>query len=269
MIRSARSTAALSAFLTCCTMCALCSVGTRPAAASEWNWSLTPYGWLASVGADVSVNDQDFVSGGVDFGDIVDKLDFGFALDFQGRRGRHGFVVDVTIADGKDHEKRRPFRGPAGTELVTKGDLEEILLDVGGLYNPRGDGWGWSLIYGARIMDLSQDIEARIETPGQVSESRRYVVGKTAVDGLVGVRYIGHMSERWLFNFRGDVSTGDSEFNLNGLAGVGYIFGQSRRHAILGGYRYLKIERDERDGVAEIESRLGMSGPYVAVTIGF
>lgn len=44
----------------------IAAFGSGPASAGDWQWTITPYGWLADVGLDVTVNDRDVLGGGVE-----------------------------------------------------------------------------------------------------------------------------------------------------------------------------------------------------------
>jgi hypothetical protein len=240
-----------------------------PATADDWTWNLTPYAWFTDVGADVSIHDHEIAESEVDVADILDDTDFLLMLRFEAQKGSHGLFGDLFFVDLGDEDRHRPLPGPAGGELVAKSDLEMTILDVGGIYNPRGDGLGFALLYGARILDLDQEIDARVEAGPITTPSRRIEASGTLLDGLLGVRYVGQVSDRWLFNFRADASAGGSELTWSALAGAGWTFGEGGRHALLGGYRYMEIEFEEEDQRAEVETQLKLAGPYFAVKFGF
>lgn len=240
-----------------------------PATASDWAWSVTPYAWFSDVGADVSINDKDFVDSKTDVSDILDDTDFLLMLRVEAQKGKHGVFGDLLFLDLGDDDRRVPLSGPAGGTLVAKTDLETTILDIGGIYNPRGDGTGFALLYGMRILDVDQEIDARIDFGPVSSPSRRFDASGTLYDGLLGVRYVSGFADRWLFNARADVSTGGSELTWSALAGFGWTYGEGGRNALLFGYRYFKVELDEADANAEIETRLDLTGPYLAAKFGF
>ena len=254
----------------------LCSFGAigaliaaTPAAAGDWAWSITPYGWFTDVGADVSINDHEITEGEVDVADILDDTDFLIMGRLEAQNGKHGLFGDLLFLDLGDDDRVVPLPGPGSRQLVAKTDLETTILDLGGIYNPRGDGLGFALLYGARIIDMDQEIDARIEVGPGTTPSRRIEASGTLFDGLLGVRYVVQLSDRWLFNFRADASTGGSELTWSALVGAGWTFGEDGRHALLGGYRYMEVEFEEEDRNAEVETQLKLAGPYLAVKFGF
>jgi hypothetical protein len=238
------------------------------AGAADWTWRFTPYLWAPSLGTDLEVNDQE-ISGGSDITleDVVDQLDFVGMVHFEGQSGRHGFLVDTLYANFGDEDKRVHPGGPLNGDVVVDGDLGLLLTEAAGLYNPKGDGSGWSLIYGVRVFDIDEDIVARYELPAG-TRSRTYELDSTLWDGLVGARYVGSWGERWRYNLRGDVSGGGTELAWNTMAGGGYTWADGR-HTLLAGYRYMQIELKERDQRAEVETTLTLNGPYFGYQLTF
>jgi hypothetical protein len=243
--------------------------GLSPAAASEWEWVVAPYAWLTDVSTDFSINDQDVLENEVDVEDILDDLDFSLQMRVEGQRGRNGVFLDFSYFDFGDDDKTQSLPNAPGSVLVIKGDLEQTFIDAGGIYNPRGDGRGFALLYGARIIDVDEELDIRVDTPTGSTPSRRVSGSGTLYDGLVAVRYMGQLGERWLYLAAADASTGGSEFTWGGVLDLGYRLGQRNRYTLVAGYRYLKIELREDDVRAEVESRLTMSGPHVGLVFRF
>jgi hypothetical protein len=248
-------------------ICALISA--TSAAAGDWVWSVTPYAWFTEVGADVTIHDRDILEREVEVGDILDDTDFLLMLRVEGQNGKHGLFGDLLHIDLGDEDRIVPLSGPGGGELIAKTDLETTLLDFGGIYNPRADGTGFAILYGVRIIDMDQEIDARIEAGPVTTPGRRIEVSGTLYDALLGLRYSAMLSDRWLVQVRADASTGGSELTWSALAGAGWTFGEGGRHTLLGGYRFMAIELDEADQGAEVETRLELAGPFVALRLGF
>ena len=236
-----------------------------PASAGDWQWTITPYGWLTDVSLDATVNDRDVPGGDVEGDELLSKIHMALQLHLEGQSNRHGIFFDVTYLDlGGDPEVRDlPGILPGTAEL--EADLSTTLVEVGGLYNPRGDGLGFGLLYGARILDIGEDIHADFSSP--IFADRTYRVGGTLYDGMLGARWAGKLSERWTLRLRGDVSAGGSELTWSGLGGVGYSFGKEGRYTALAGYRHLEMELKERDDRAEVETQATLSGGFIALAI--
>lgn len=240
-----------------------------PAHAQEWQWSVTPYLWASEVGADVSVDDQEILEREADLADVLDSLDFTAQVHAEGQRGRHGVLFDLVYFDLGDDDHRFQLGGPLGGEVVAKGDLEMTILEAGGIFDPRGDGEGVALLYGVRVLDVDEEIDARYDFGPGSTPSRRYSASTTLADALLGARWVGRMSDRWTFHLRADASAGGSELTWNAWTGVGYAFGASGRYALLAGYRYMEIEFEEEDARAEIESQIKLGGFIAGLKFGF
>ena len=237
------------------------------AAASDWRWAVTPYAWLTGVHADVSIDDRDVGGGSAKFSDLLSKVQMGGQLNVQGMHARHGFFVDLTYANlGSD--ARRELPGPADSTLVAKGDLRYAFLDVGGVYDPDGDSDGFAVLYGARLIEVTDTIDLRVDAPTRTLLTKVYDVGGPLYDALLGVRYVGALSERWAWNVRADASTGGTELTWSALAGAGYRFGKRGNKTVLAGYRYMQIRTKDKDGQAEVRTTVALSGPYVALRFG-
>jgi hypothetical protein len=241
--------------------------GSGIATAQDWRWSFTPYAWAAEVGADVSVNDHEVLEREADLADVLDSLDFIAQAHVEGQNGRHGLFFDGSYFDLGDDDHRFDLAG--GGEVVIKGDLEMTILEAGGLFNPRGDGYGVTFLYGARVLDLDEELDARYDFGPGSTPGRRYSASGTFLDGLVGARYIGQISDRWSFILRADASAGGTELTWNAWTGVGWSFGESQRHALFLGYRYMEVEFEEEDARAEVETQTKMGGFITGIKFGF
>jgi hypothetical protein len=235
------------------------------AIADDWNWSVTPYVWAAGITADVAINDQEVLGGEVDFSDLLDDTDGAFMLHVEARRDRIGVFGDLVYTDlGKEPR----FYDALGLTIEAEADPETTIVDLGGVYYPGGDGAGFGVHYGIRLLDVDQEID--IFAPGGVAADRRIVdVSETFLDGLVGLRYTSEFADNWTFAISGDVSTGDTDSTWSAQAVFGYKVGSSDQNQIRFGYRYLAIELEQDDRLAEVETDIAMSGPMVGFTFGF
>jgi len=238
------------------------------AQAQEWRWSVTPYMWASEVGVDVSINDHEVLEREADLADVLDSLDFMVQVHFEGQKGRHGLLLDLIYNDLGDDDRRFALDDPPG-EVVVKGDLEMTILEAGGIFNPRGDGTGFAFLYGARVIDLDEEFDARYDFGPGSTPGRRYSASTTLLDGLVGARYVGVISDRWSFHIRADASAGGSELTWNAWTGFGYAFGAAKQHAFLAGYRYMEIDFKEKDARAELEIQNKLGGFIAGVKFGF
>lgn len=205
---------------------------TGAAAASDWEWSVTPYVWATDVSADVSINDRQAADAEIDFSDLAEDLEWAAQGHFEGRKGRHGVMLDLFYVHLADEDQRFPLPAPLPGEALVDGDLKLTILDVGGVFNPRGDGEGFSLLYGGRAVDRDIEVDAGFPVGPGVTLSRSYEVSETLYDALLGARYIGRITPRWSWAVQADASTGGTEQTWSALAGLGWSFGAEGRYTL-------------------------------------
>jgi opacity protein-like surface antigen len=236
---------------------------------ATWSWRLTPYLWDAGIRADVKVDDRT-LEGGAASGRarLVDEVDLAGMLHFEGQAGRHGFLVDGLYLDAGGAPLTRTPTRPAGSSVTLQGDLRAFVGEVAGLYNPRGDGSGFGLLYGMRVFGLRNRVDARWSFPVAGAVERTYADGqRTYWDALVGARYLGTLGAHWRTVLRADLSGGGTELAWSANAGLGYAF--SAQHAVFAGYRYLQVDLKERDQRADVETTITLDGLYLGYQYSF
>jgi hypothetical protein len=214
----------------------------------------------------VTVNDEPVIGADVGFSDLLDKLDFAAQGHFEGRRGKAGFLLDLTylsLSDSGTTGPRPPL--PGGTTVDT--DVDTTLFEAAGFYRPLGESHGLDLLLGVRVMDFEQTLDIALPSPSTVST--RVDVSETYTDGFAGLRYRAPLSANWSLVLRGDVGAGDTEFTWNAVATAAYGFGATGRNTLLFGYRHLEIELEGSDSAADVETELTMSGPIAGFAFRF
>lgn len=239
------------------------------AGASDWEWNVTPYLWATDVGADVSINDRQVADMEIGFDDLADDLELTAQGHIEGRRGRHGVMLDVFYVHLAGDDKRFALPPPLAGEATAEGDLTLTIINAGGVFNPRGDGEGFSLLYGGRAVDRDIEVDARFAVAPGVTLARGYAVSETLYDALLGARYIGRLTPRWTYALQADASTGGTELTWDALAGIGYSFGESGRYTLIAGYRYMDIELEKDNDLGQIDAEVTLSGFISGLRISF
>jgi len=248
-------------------LAALSLAGT--AQASDWKWSVTPYVWATDVGADVSIDDRQVADMEIDFEDLADDLEIAAQGHVEGLRGRHGVMLDAFYIHLADDAQRFALPAPLAGEALAGGDLTLTILDLGGVFNPRGDGEGFSVLYGGRMVDRDIELDARFPVAPGVTLSRSYAVSETLYDALVSARYVGRITPRWTYAVQGNASTGGTELTWDALAGLGYSFGDSGCYTLIAGYRYMDIEFEKDADLGQIDAQVTLSGFFSGLKISF
>ena len=83
----------------------------------DWAFTVTPYFWLTRLSGSVDSGAETAV---VDapFSELFERFDGGGAIAFEGRRGAHGFLLDLNVV-----RLEQDLTGPANLEI----DLEQTV----------------------------------------------------------------------------------------------------------------------------------------------
>jgi len=223
--------------------------GSATANASDWTWSVTPYIWATDVGVDVSLNDRKVVDQTIAFNDLLEDVDAVAQVHIEAQHGEFGLMFDVFDVRLSEDDSHVALPVPPGGEAILSSESGMTILELGGLYDPRGDQQGFQVLYGTRILQQRADIDARFDLSPTTSVRRSYEVNDTLIDGLVGMRYIRRFSPRWSYQMRVDASAGGTELTWSAGSGMAYTFGKTGRYTAIAGYRHMVVDFDTDDSV--------------------
>ena len=237
----------------------------------SWEWTIAPYLWASDVGLDLTVNDDTTIGGDAAFKDLLDKVDSVFMGHFEGRKGRWGLYLDTIYLDLSD--SNTVAVGPGGPilgDLTVDAGMTMRLYDAGGIFrlSEAEADTQFDLLAGVRYIDL--DIAADLTLPGPAMTPVNIRTGPSETDLMLGARIIRKFADRWHWALRGDTSFGGTEGTYNGLATMGYTFGQSRLFTLTAGYRYTAIDMDgstQRGNPTQADIKL--SGPILGLVFNF
>lgn len=250
----------------------LAVAGTAVAQESDpWEWTLAPYLWATDAGLDLSVSGQEAFGGDADFIDLLDKLDMAFMGHFEGRKGRWGMYLDTVYFDLSDSQSIPVGAGgPVLGDLAVAAGMKLKLYDAGGIYRVSAPGAAvrFDVLAGVRYVDLN--VDALITLPGPAMTTLSIQTGPAETDVMLGGRFIGRFAEQWNWILRGDLSFGGTEGTYNGLAAIGYTFGEAGLFSLELGYRYMSIETDGTTAMGRPSAAdLTLSGPVVGFIFNF
>ena len=238
---------------------------------SGWDWTVAPYLWAADVGLDLAIGDDVNLGGEAAFRDVLDKVDTVFMGHFEGRKGRWGLYLDTIYLDlGESKTLAVGPGGPILGDLEADASMKMKLFDAGALYRLRepGDDVQFDLLAGVRYVDV--DVALDLVLPGPAMTPVDIRTGPSETDLMLGARLIGRFADRWHWALRGDYSFGGTEGTYNGLASMGYTFGESRLFTLTAGYRYMSIDIEgtsQRGNPTEAD--ITMSGPLLGFVFNF
>jgi len=243
-----------------------------PAFGDGWEWTVAPYVWVPGITVDSDFSGEAGLPD--DGGDvsIIDKLDAALMGHVEARKGRWGVYADFIYVELSD-ENSTPLGpgGPISGDLTVTSDLTLGLLDVGGLYRLTGASSGpfdFDLLLGARFIDIELDTVITLPLPGSAPLDVGTRVSDT--DLMLGGRLRGRFNERWYWTARADLSFGGSEGTANGLASIGYLFGDTGLFSLDLGYRHMTLKTESRRANgAQVVNDLEVSGPVVGFVFRF
>jgi hypothetical protein len=192
---------------------------------------------MAGLGVDLSIDDHLVLNKEISFTDLLKDLDMVAQGRVEAQRGAHGVAVDLFNVQ-LSKSGVRPAQPVPGAVLDT--EVSMTLLEIGGIFDPRGDRQGLSFTYGARILAQSAAIDARFEAP-LITDTERHEANDTLVDGLLGVRFAGPSATRWSYLLAADVSSGGTKLTWSGSASLSYAFSRSGRYALSAGYKHMSV----------------------------
>jgi hypothetical protein len=204
----------------------------------RFQWQIAPYLWAVGIDGSLSVGSLE-ADIDVDFGDILDDLDFGGSLFFSGRKGRHGFHLDYTYLRLKPDPvslPNPPF--PSGAGVTPK--LTFNILEGGYNHFLDTDGYDLALIGGVRYIDMDISLSAA-NLPLSLD------TGPSITDFFGGVMLDAPISDRWSYNLYGTVGGGDSD--LPWTLQLLFKRGFSNDNQLVLGARLWNLDFTEGEGV--------------------
>lgn len=235
---------------------------------SDWKWTVTPYAWATDVGVDVALADRTVVEEEISVAELLEDLDTILQVRIEAQKGRHGLFLDlfdVTLSD-----TAQPIALPNGAgDVALTAAMGMTIAELGGIFDPQGDGSGLQLLYGARILNERADVDAVFALADGSAARRDFEVDETFVDALVGFRFVHKVGERWSYEMKADVSKGGTELTWSAGPALAYAFGATRRYAATVGYRRMVVDFEATDPADALDAKLTLAGPYVALRVGF
>jgi hypothetical protein len=253
------------------------------AADDQWEFSLTPYLWLPTIGGSLnykvppgSMDPPNFSVGPTDW---LELLNFGALAGGSARKGKFSVFTDFIYlglendSGGRVRNVMLPGDDSNSLELIT--DVETTLDGIVWSLNVGYTVWSDERAYvdafvGTRYFgtetETSWTADFIATTPGEeVTASRegRLTQKEELWDAVIGVR--GEMTignSRWSIPFQVDVGSGSSDLSLNAMTGISYKYGWGDLIFV---YRHL--EYDQGDG--GLFENFSFSGPAFGARFRF
>ena len=216
---------------------------------NDMDWVGVVYLWAA----DISADSRD-VSVGIDFKDIINKLEMAFQGHVEAQGDDFGGFVDLGYIRVGDHSSNSLAEFDA--------DLELTAMDLAFVWSPGPERLTGIEAYGGlRYIDTNFSLNVNPEPPALPTLETG--INKSYTDFLAGVRYSAPINDHWRMIFSGDLSGGSTEGTWSLAAFASYRTGQ---HRFFAGYRHFEMEIKAGGGERLTET---MSGPAIAYGYAF
>jgi hypothetical protein len=251
-----------SSLLTAASAAAEESISIEPS--DGWQFKAQAYGWLPTIEGTLP-NGDDME---LEIDDILDNLDFTFMGVLEAQKGKWSIVPDIVYlklsADEGGNTTVDPMPGNnfvIPTRVDFGVEMEAWIVNLAGGYSVyQSNTHDFQVLAGVRYLSL----EVTAELDASIIPGETVVDGRDETwDGIVGVRGVKKLSDKWWFNYRFDVGAGDSDQTWNAVAQLGrqYDWGS----AVLG-YRYLHYDFDSN---FKLQEDLDVYGPLIGVAWEF
>ena len=220
-------------------------------AASEINWSLTPYIWASDTEYDLKAGGTPVDDGKVTFDDLLDTTDTSFQIVTEAGLGggKWSAFVDLTYLETSDSYTVPLFR--------VDSDSEQWFADAAIAWWPQGESGGLSVFAGCRYTDLDDSLDFILEETsqpvGRIENDRDFL------DALLGVRKRFRLTDSWSLLTHADFSFGQSEGTYQLQALFRYAMGKKQQYGLIFGYRYKETKFEHDD----IEEEYKYQGPLL------
>jgi opacity protein-like surface antigen len=242
----------------------LALAGSGSAMSQDWQNAITPYIWGSGMSGKVAVGTPlGTVESNVDlnFGEIMDNLDFGVMVSYEGKNDKWMVLGDLVFMNlGADVDS-----ASGQNNVRNSADIEQSLLEADVGYRLTEN---MALFVGARFSDI--DGEIGITTTGPATGINRSAgLSENWIDPVVGLLGQWELTEHWAWDLRADI----------GGFGVGSDFVWQAQAIlrwkvrpnldVIGSYRYMEVDFDQDGPTGLLVYDMINSGPGIGVTFHF
>ena len=221
-----------------------------------WTFAIAPYFWAAGMSGDTGLFGLPPVHLDMDFGDILDNLDFAAMAIGEARYDRYSIFSDIMYT--KISSGSGTPRGIIADHVDVTSETFAGLLGAGYsvLQNDRGN---LDLVAGLRVWHASTEISFSGGILGGVSRED----SATWVDGLGGIRAKYSITDKVYFTGWGLIGGGGANVDWDVAGGIGYSFNE--KVSAVAGYRALGVDYSNDGFVMDIVEQ----GPIFGVVMHF
>lgn len=227
------------------------------ASPAKWEFSVTPYLFLARLDGSVGVLTRT-AQVNASFKDIFHNLDFAAMGTFEARKQNYTFLVDgMYMSLSGQKVTPSPFFSDIGVKVK-----EIVVTPQVGYRVAQYEKGAIDILGGVRIWHVKSHVTFQPRILPLVDEEG----SKTWADPIVGARGIVSLSPRTFLNGEFDAGGFGISSNFTGQVLGTFGYQLKPRIALLGGYRYLRVDYVNNDGFI---FKTALSGPTVGARFSF
>jgi hypothetical protein len=202
------------------------AVSASPVAADGWDHMIAPYIWGTGLDGTIGIGPVE-TSVDLSFGDILENLDGGVLIHYEGSKGDWTILSDLVFTDV----------GTDGNLIHT--DYKQTIFEIGAGYALKPS---FEVLFGARWND--NDAEILVLRPGGGVQTR--AVGRVSwTDPFVGGRWTAELAEKWALRTRLDVGGFGLGSDLTWNASLTTLYQATEKISLGFGYRVMDIDYDD------------------------
>lgn len=227
----------------------------------EWKFKANVYVWLPSLEGETTFKGPDSPDGSVDIEKVLDSIESAFMGGFSAEKGRWGVVSDYIYLDLSNTEANNRSLSfgnlgiPADVSYKTTLGITGWVWNTAGTYSMVDNSWySMDVLAGVRFLDLEEELEWELSSQiGDIpvnSRAGNVKVKDNVLDVIVGVRgKVKFGQSHWSAPYYLDVGTGDTDYSVQGAAGINYAF-ESVDLSL--SYRYLEWNFDSANAMESL-----------------
>lgn len=220
---------------------------------NKWHFLVEPYVMFPNMHGTTGLGGLPNAAVDENAGDIFRNLQFGVMLYAEGRKGFWTFSSDLTYMHLKSDVN---VNDPAGSGTV---DIKQLAWELAGMRQLAS--W-FELGLAFQLNNIKSDVDLFINTSGGVEE-RTSQIDETWVDPSILVRVKTDLSNKWFFQFRGNIGGGGigSDLYWQLQSYFGYRF--SKLFQLSAGYRVIYIDYETGSGDDRFVYDMTTFGPVI------
>jgi len=242
----------------------LAMVGSAGAQSEDWQNAITPYIWGTGMSGNVAVGTplgSVAINADLSFGEILDDLDFGGMISYEGKNDRWLVLGDVIFMNlGADVDSTS-----GQVSVRHSADIEQSLMEADVGYRLTEN---MALFVGARYSDI--DGEIGIATTGPtVGTVRSASFSENWVDPVVGFLGEWPLSEQWEWDLRADIGGFGVGSDFVWQAQATLRWKVRTNFDVVASYRYMEVDFDQDEATGLLVYDMVSAGPGIGVTFHF